>query len=391
MKFLGISIGDRKFAYTTLPMGFRPSCDVAQSTAEFLLDFEHPTVLTAAYIDNFIFAGDDKEKFLEAVSTFRDRCSTAGVILNEEPVDIEGSEIDVLGEHYSRHGDPSSFTRSLTSSSCEKLQVAARVIEFQTHSLISRRQMAAVFGILFFASNVLEVCPAPYFYALRAYREMASETIDWDSTASRLSSSALHELRGWLQLCSLNTPIPIVSAKPLFVPAIDITVDASAWGCGAVVCRDGKITEFSRPWTPEELATLNLHSSVVAEPRGVEHAVMATLEAGFRGCVRIHTDHMPLVFAAARGFASCFWYNKLLLCFPNTTFEFVFVPGHNNPADRLSRGWQEDESERREYGNMGMAGCRVLPRVICRVACGSVLSHPFTIQNLSLPPPPYGG
>lgn len=396
MKFLGISIGERKFAYTTLPMGFRPSCDVAQSTAEFLLDFEHPTVLTAAYIDNFIFAGDDKEKFLDAVSTFRDRCSTAGVILNDDPVDIHGSEIDVLGEHYSRHGNPSSFTRSLTSSSCEKLQAATKLIEFQTLSLISRRQMAAVFGILFFASGVLEVCPAPYFYALRAYREMAAETKDWDSTANRLSSSALHELRGWLQICSLNTPIPIVSAKPIFFPSIDIIVDASAWGCGAVISRDGKVTEFSRRWSLEELNTLNLKSSVVAEPRGVESAVMHTLEAGFGGSVRIHTDHMPLVYAASRGFASCFWYNKLLLslraCFPNATFEFVFIPGHNNPADRLSRGWQEDEQERRVYGNMGMAGCRVLPRVIQGVDCGSgVLVPPLPIPNLSLPPPPYCG
>ena len=56
-------------AYRVLPMGFMPSCDVAQITAEVLTDFAKDGVECACYIDNFFFAGDSKA----AVDAFHDR------------------------------------------------------------------------------------------------------------------------------------------------------------------------------------------------------------------------------------------------------------------------------------------------------------------------------
>ena len=383
-KYLGFAIGKQKLAYCTLPMGFRPSCDVAQTTAEFLLDFAHPGVLCSAYIDNFFFAGNDRVAVSNAISTFKSRCAVAGVILNDDEMDgnLEAPEIDVLGEHYSRVG--SHFTRSLTKTSVEKLHAALALVDYQTHSLISRRQVAAVYGILFFASAVIEVSPAPFFYAMRDYREMAASTSnsEWQNTADRLTNTAVSELREWISQCARNLPVPLTKLVDPSEVSLDIVCDASAWGVGAIAWQDGQAREFARPWSAHESALMNLKSSVVAEPRAVQQAAIAFINPQFSGVVRIHTDHRPLVFAAARGYASCFWYNQLLInlksIFPKTTFIFVFVPGAQNPADFLSRGWIEGGCD---YGSTGLIGSCAFPRGNVKVNGCSMCSSPL--------PPPY--
>jgi len=67
----------------TLPMGFRPSCHIAQRISERLLDMGISEVLVAAYIDNFLFWSDDLQQLRKAVDTFLERCRLAGILINE--------------------------------------------------------------------------------------------------------------------------------------------------------------------------------------------------------------------------------------------------------------------------------------------------------------------
>ncbi len=78
--FFGVASGVRQ---RTLPMGFRPSCGIAQSVSETLLDFSVPGVTSAAYIDNFLFWSSSIQALRSAVKQFLERCNSYGVVIND--------------------------------------------------------------------------------------------------------------------------------------------------------------------------------------------------------------------------------------------------------------------------------------------------------------------
>ena len=109
---------------------------------------------------------------------------------------------------------------------------------------------------------------------------------------------------------------------------------------------------------------------MVAEPLAVLKAVAASVVPGRDTNVLIHTDHMGLVFAGARGYGKCYMYNQMLTClaehFPGVRFSFVFVRGCDNPADTLSRGWVEDgwwSGSAKMLGACSAGSAPVLPRL----------------------------
>jgi len=362
--FFGFTVAGTIMTTTVLPMGFRASCDVAQATALALIDFARPGVDAAAYIDNFFFAGDSEAAVRAAVETFMDRCRSCGVVINPND-DWFASDQDVLGEHFgeinNRTKPAGSSTRSMTTSSLAKVARATEVVQQQTTGIVSRRQMAAVFGVLFFAATVLDIPLSSYFYAIRAMRELCtgdSSPAFWDSVAPRLTATALAEVRDWLATAATNTPVPLITVRcPTAEPEVQVWVDASRWGYGYVAVTKGKVTRMAREWSAPEHEALNLGSSVVAEPRAIEKMA---LELFFRSereresplHVRIFSDHLPLVFAKQKGFGKAFMYNKMITTLDGITnggqkifFEICFVKGSENPADYLSRGWADFSPE----------------------------------------------
>ena len=255
--------------YRVLPMGFMPSCDVAQITAEVLTDFVKDGVECVCYIDNFFFAGDSKTAVDAAGAEFLRRCRACGVVINlpdgsmptpnNPPTVTYTDSADVLGEHY----DFTAQTRCATSSTMAKLKLACEVIATQQQDLVSRRQIAAVFGLLFFATRVLDVSPAPFYFAMRFYREMASSTglDEWDEVAPRLPSKALGEVQLWLQRIALNIPVKILEVRKT---SMYIFTDASVWGYGGVIITPEGVSTTSVPWTNLDRCTFQLQFSAVA-------------------------------------------------------------------------------------------------------------------------------
>ena len=352
-----------RFVQRVLPMGFKPACFVAQQTSLSLLDFPMDGE-ARAYIDNYLFFGPSKAAILTAVDTFLARCDTAGVIINDrDSIKVYGtspeegvtcSPFDCLGERY----DLQHSTRTITSSTVEKLQLAVAVVKRQTSELIPCRRLAAVYGILFYATSTFtyELSPKRFFdsiYFLRQMSRVASRT-SWDAVAPRLPAAAYDQTQAWLLAALAQSPVPLHTSSPEGEPEIQITVDACEAGWGAVIeTAAGTQQLVAYPWTQQDVAAGGLWSSVVTEPLAALRGALVGVPAGTKH-VRIVTDHEPLVFAASRGWAASRNYNTMLCrlaeCFPETTFSWVHIAGPKNRADPLSRGlagwsglWPDEE------------------------------------------------
>lgn len=326
---------------SSLPMGFRPSAEVAQIVSAAITDFPLPKgVNVIVYIDNVRFGGSNKEGVREAAKTFVKRCKTVGAILNEysiEPVQQE----DFLGEHY----DLVKQTRTLTTKTLEKAALAKDLIK---ENNMTYRQLAAVFGLLFFCSDVLRADISSFFVALRAFRRRMSEVSKWDSLASPLCAKETSNLQEWLRIVTTNAPTPIWTDRS-HEPDITIYCDASSYGWGAVSTSKTGVQQASGQWSDSDRSKHDTQHSSRAEPLAVQRAALALVSTGFKK-VQIFSDHQGLIYAGNARYGKSEAYNDmcrfLKKCFPQTLFEFKFVPGvENTIADGLSRGLSHPSKE----------------------------------------------
>jgi hypothetical protein len=336
-RHFGVKTSRGFFVQNVLGMGYRPACAIAQTTAELLISFELDGVTALAYIDNFIFGSDNKEALEAAVKIFLERCKSAGVVLNSSESLPIADEFDCLGEHY-RCGEDG--TRSLTENTIAKLGAAVKVVQQQTTENISFKQLSAVYGILFYASAVIDLPICQFRTAVSAFRNscVLASINGWDSAACRLSSEAFHDTMRWLSLALLNKPVPL--SEESAEPVTTVYVDASEWGFGGVVVRPSGATELiSVPWA---LSDGNLQSSVLSEPLAAFRVLLMTIRPDSPANVNLYSDHAGLVFAGKRGWAKAASYNECLRrlneLLPLAKVQWNFIAGVCNPADKLSRG-----------------------------------------------------
>ena len=326
---------DGKRCLSSLPMGFRPSAEVAQIISQAITDFPLPEgVNVIVYIDNVRFGGPNKEGVRQAAKTFVERCDAVGAILNErstEPIEKE----DFLGEHYNLVKK----TRTLTSKTLEKTRLAKDLIKSNN---MTYRQMAAVFGLLFFCSDVLRSDVSSFFVALKAFRRRMSEVSRWDSTAPPLQQEEIDNLNEWMHSVSSNSPTPIWIDRS-GEPEITIYCDASSYGWGAVSTSKSGVHHASGKWNEHEKTNQGTQHSAKAEPLAVERAALALVSTGMKK-VKIFSDHQGLIYAGNAQYGKSEAYNNmchsLKRYFPSTIFDFAYVPGiENTVADGLSRGY----------------------------------------------------
>jgi len=384
---------------TTLPMGFRPACAVAQAICwaivEGVANSTGCRLLT--YIDNILVLGNDKAEILKVAAKLRETVSYVGGEFNEKDAASDEGRIattfEFLGERY----DLGAKTVCNTIKTMAKIRTVVQYLKrlsprgHQTDLQLSRREVAAIFGIGMFASNVSswDLCEA--YWPLRFYRELASSTHwdAWDSKAPLCPTSTYHGLLRWLNELLLISPQPLGNQA---LPPVDayIFVDASATGWGAVCISAGKALVESQKWAQAE----QMEKSVQSEPCALFSSLCRFVLPTWRRVV-VLTDHLPLVYAARSGYAKAFSYNVLLQRirkhFPTLSVDVEFIPSCETPADGPSRGtaidekklenaWKftrekEEEKEKRENGVDGpewfkTAHNPVRERTVRRVACG---------------------
>lgn len=330
---------DGKTCLASLPMGFRPSAEVAHTISEAIADFPLPTGVTAVvYIDNIRFGGPNKADVEKAASDFLLRADSVGAILNERHTTAKFRE-DFLGERF----DLRTKTRRLTAKTLLKVRAAKTALKER----LTYRQVAAIFGLLFFCSEVLKLNLSHLFRALRYYRSQMSRVSQWDSDAEAIPDDARRELIAWLNAANRNVPVPTWESDEVF-PDLTIFVDASAQGWGAVSISSSGVFQAGAPWSPADKEQHNVSLSTVAEPLAVLRAAKAFVSTSSNQ-VLIMSDHLGLVFAGNAGYGKSESYNtmckELSTCFPRTRFTFQFIEGVNNVvADAISRSWSKTSS-----------------------------------------------
>eukprot|EP00388_Colpodella_angusta_P019963 GDKJ01049866.1.p1 GENE.GDKJ01049866.1~~GDKJ01049866.1.p1 ORF type:complete len:786 (-),score=37.17 GDKJ01049866.1:32-2389(-) len=333
---------NKRYALNVLPMGFRPAADIAHLTAEALLSVSYQP-FAKAYIDNFIFTGPNQHS---NVQRFLDVCNDVGLVLNElsdykwNPA-LSNHSFDFIGESY----DLSLQQKSSTAKTRAKLQSALELCHTPS---ITARQVAAIFGIAIFASSTCDFSLAEAFIPMRYLSHLGKITTDWNTPApfDNITKSAV---QNWLTTL-INTKSTTIYTPTPNDHDLEIQVDASAYGWGAVAITKDSVRHFSKKW-PE---SFDGTSSVIAEPMGAWQAVCAATTMHTQK-ILLRSDHAGLVFAIKNGHSLVSSYNDFIRntrnAFPGCTIEAQHIAGVDNwLADSLSRpqknGKEKEERER---------------------------------------------
>ena len=284
-----------------------------------------------------------------------------------------------LSQIRSKHSDRFTFLGveynwlSITKGISQKTKDKLEAINDCTRRLgrhVTPRQLAAILGVLRYASHTTDHSPLEFYPLLRWARAVGSflqaDVARWDNSLIVLPPEHHLSLISWCELALSASFVPMAPCFPTQVPPTIIS-DASGDGWGAVFLHDEQLRTFRGLWRS------HIFSSVIAEPRGCGLAVrqvMALFGDSPPPHVLILTDHLPLVHAANSQAPRAFPYNQLLLDlrtnFPSTIFSFSFLPGKCNLADGLSRGVDEgfnlDIDKARQFAGAGWLSALTHPQ-----------------------------
>lgn len=208
---------------------------------------------------------------------------------------------------------------------------------------MTNRQIAGIFGLLFFSAEVLNFPLCFLFDQMKWYSKTMSECANaWNEERS-VPECVRNELKSFFNKLYTNPETPMFDIRKTeeYEPDLTLVVDAceTGWGC---VSTSGTETKFyGAPWSEDDHQKYFLFSSVVSEPLGAWRAIQRNVSINHKKVV-VYTDHQPQVWAMQRGVAHANSYNelqvKLKQHFHDTVFEFRFIRGvDNNIADALSR------------------------------------------------------
>jgi hypothetical protein len=386
-KFFGVRHKQRDLQMAVLPMGFRPSAQVAQMATWLLVaGLENADVKIITYIDNILILGRTREMAEHTRSIIRHRAGVIGAEFNLEGLDAPAcQQFEFLGEYFDI--SKKNVTRSLSKKTLTKLGLLEEETLF-AGAPMSCRQLAAVVGLLLFASG--SGLPKNQIYkhyvALRYFRQQLCfvngkvSSSSWDTTISFPPKHVVDDFVDWLRTLKENIPVHLGDSDQYEPPTDVIFTDACETGWGALhIRRDGSIEVVGDKWRTEELARWNMASSVASEPMAIAKALCRCISADkARTNVIVYTDHSPIVPAILSDCARAFSYHVLqctingLRLNPLLRIGIRHIPGLINPADGKSRNNDDDDSWRkimgealkwhgdRESKEMGESGC-VLP------------------------------
>lgn len=327
-KFFGVQTNDGDHVLSVLPMGFRPSCQVAQATTTSIMSVSVDTP-SASCVDNVLYLGS-KTQVEAAAKEFLQRASQVGALIKDRTITI-ATEYDFLGEHY----DHVKKTRCLTVKTASKARYALDIL--RTKESFKTKQLQAIFGLLLYAANTLRITVANFHWAMRFLSAVCATPQHETHT---VPSDVRAELSEWARQAAENRPVAVHT--PDCESDYVIYTDASAYGWGAVsISKGGSVLTISGVWSERDRHEWNLQSSVSAEPLAIRKAIAALVPSSATK-VTIFTDHESFVGAFHKGIGRTYAYAAAMqfLSQYKTIFEVRHVPGEHNPADVLSRARQ---------------------------------------------------
>jgi hypothetical protein len=353
-KYFGISFKNRTSRMNVLPMGFRPSAQIAQVLTWMLCaGMDREGIATITYIDNICIIGNDPVQVAQARATILARAALIGAVFNMEGIDSPPSPVfEFLGESFDLSGNEA--TAALSEKTLAKINSLDETVFEKT---MTRKQLAAVVGLFMFASGAGLANNSIYkrYHALRFYRDQVSWSQsgrvlnEWSRPCSKFTPQATQSFRQWLSDLRSNTPT-IIPPPSRHAPTDVLFTDACEAGWGALhVTRDGCIRIVEGRWSPTDLSQWNMSSSVASEPLGVARALCQCITPGTNVNVVVYTDHQPIISAVQSTCSKAFTYWVLqktvrqLSEKTGTSITIRHIPGEQNPADGISRSGLSDQ------------------------------------------------
>ena len=340
----------------TLPMGFRPSCSIAESLTELIVATTTACLdaTVVVYIDNILILARNEETARTVEQRIRDRANTVGAKFNED-VERTADVFEFLGIRYSLVDGTYQLSAKGVDKTRRVRERLGAIIKAAPHHhefinmRSSRRGMATVFGVAMYASRI--VChrlPREY-WPMRYLREM-SATTHWDEWAAKaplMPRSSLIRLVGWFDELLRAPPRPTKAEEDGPEDAI-IAVDASGTHWGGVLITGPHVDQVSVAWPH----TADYSSSVRSEPKAAWLALCRFVRPEWTKVI-LYSDHKQLATTGVKGYAKTFVYNELFRqieeTWPHLKCEIRHVPGAENPADELSRGQPLNERKLAEF------------------------------------------
>jgi len=346
--------GRQFYRQVTAAMGQRQMVEVAHTATRKISDFLGRKCETKAIIDNVVFVGKTAQECVDDGDKFVERSRQVGATLNDAGISVKDN-VQQEGDWGGVHLDFVNKTVRLT----EKI-VTKTKLSMSRASSWSYRNLAAHFGLLFWAIGLVDVNPGDYFTALQFYAgacrefsmaEQAGIDTDrfWDTEAI-VPRRIMEVIEAWTAAVLKNEPVRV---KPERVGAADwlVAVDSCRFGYGymAVETSSGELRYHGQRWSEQFRRQHGdkLGRSVFTEPQGViESFIHLFAYTGEHRNVRVWTDNVATMAAGNKGFnARSFDINectrRLRRMFPPDlyTISFAHIAGKENVvADALSRG-----------------------------------------------------
>lgn len=332
------------YRLTALAMGQRQSTHIATALMRLLLAFDHPTVQVDIQTDNVRFVGD-REDVIAAVSTFCERCTAVGVVLNELPPSPSAEQVrSVVVQQADFSGEIIDY-RSKTVRIRQKI-VDKVALLWSLQDRWTNRNVVALMACLLWCRAPLRVNVSHMFAAMCLLRDLGrllqSQPDAWNHLAA-VTETALDDLSRWTATVLANQPTPI--QPPHVCDEVKIVTDASAWGWAAACVSDDGAFVAQMPWGASLPEHLKLRSTA-AEPEAVWRALCRFVLPTKRTQVLVLTDHAPFVAAVTREYSASAISNAILARiterFPLMQLRAKHTPGKTNPMDLMSRGFAPD-------------------------------------------------
>lgn len=239
--------GVGNYALTTIPTGSDFAPALAQIYTQALCDhvcLHYPGVHSEAYIDNVRLSGEhiilpEALKLLYEVATFMK------ISINESFTEAvhNTDEYTFLGVHYCHR------ERYVTLSEKSRNKVVDIPLVFPDTGTL--RLYLSLYGVLGYASQVLQISRAPYYYATKFLRRQIGKHLD--EVTSVWPAAWNHLMRWKMDVLKKTKYFPQEWSHPKYGP-LTVYTDASSKGFGVVAFgTDGRVHVIAEPFKEEFL------------------------------------------------------------------------------------------------------------------------------------------
>lgn len=335
------------YASTVMVMGHRPSAEIMELTTAVLAHarLNASDVRVVTHIDNVRYLHNDRAVVARCMQQFLDNAAYVGATVNDDVL----HKPHRVGMSFGVVHDYEQGVCALSEKTLRKLVQCQR----DFFGRITLRRAFEIMGQLFYASTVLRVTLAPFYFVVKWYRRLAAaferaQRGDGDMSLTsdvQLWKSVRPAATKWFTVLLANVPV----AHHVPDPTVTIFTDASKYGWGGVLFEgtSSDFHEFGDKFSPTEVGEPWSENDAPKRIHCLEAKAVAKTLKRFRHTiagksVRVYIDNTSVLGALRKTHSASFELNAeiqdIIDTMPGAKFTFEYVASQDNFADARSRG-----------------------------------------------------